>query len=287
MERELWSTLSKAIHDLGRARKCNARFTYHTEHIVRVYLWSVLHDRPVCWACNPRNWLPHCRPRQLPHQSQMSRRLRLPQVQEFLSALGKRIAADNQYKDLVQYMDGKPFPVSRHSQDADATWGRGAGGQDRGYKLHAIWGSGAMPTAWQVQPLGISEKTVAPELIAMMPHEGYLAGDGNYDSSAVFDVAGENGVQLVAPRAHPGTGLGHHYQSPYRLRSIELLEGPSQFGTALLKARKQIEGKFSGLVCFGAGLHGLPPWVRTLPRVRLYIHAKLIINAARIRHNAA
>ena len=38
---------------------------------------------------------------------------------------------------------------------------------------------------------------------------GYVLGDGEYDVTAVFDAAGANGLQLLAPREDPEAGLRH------------------------------------------------------------------------------
>ena len=55
-----------------------------------------------------------------------------------------------------------------------------------------------------------------------------------------------------------------------------------------LRARRQaIERFFAGLTTFGGGAATLPPWVRHLHRVRLWIGAKLVINAARLARNFA
>ena len=59
-----------------------------------------------------------------------------------------------------------------------------------------------------------------------------------------------------------------------------MLEGPSDFGHELFRQRRQIEIRFGNLCSFGGGLTCLPPWVRTLPRVRLYVAAKILIRAA-------
>ena len=56
---------------------------------------------------------------------------------------------------------------------------------------------------------------------------GYLLADGHYDASDLYDLAAAANHQLVAPRQHPGAGLGHHYQSEHRLRSLAMLEVPA------------------------------------------------------------
>jgi hypothetical protein len=98
MEHELWSELSAAMFDVARAQahRAGARFTHSHERVVRVYLWAVLHDRPVSWACDARNWACDARnwtghvrpPDPLPSQSTMSRRTRTQAFEDFLDALG-------------------------------------------------------------------------------------------------------------------------------------------------------------------------------------------------------
>lgn len=287
MDHELWAQLSHAMFDVARAFPRLSRQTYDAHRIVRVYLWAVLHDRPVDWATRPANWSPATRPKGLPDQSTMSRRLRSPDTASFLDKLAKRLGGGGQ-GCLAKALDGKPLTVARHSQDPDATCGRGAGGMAKGYKLHAIWGQNPMPLAWSVQPLNVSEVTQAKQLIPQLKDEGYLLGDANFDRNVLYDLAAEHGHQLLAPRQLPGTGLGNRRHSPQRLRSIHLLEqSPSPFGRQLHHTRGAIEREFGGLVSFGGGLQCLPPWVRTLRRVRLFVQAKLVINAARIRRIGA
>lgn len=282
MERELWSQLMTAIQDVARTRCCSNRFTYDTALVVRVYLWSVLHDRPVYWACQRRNWNAQSRPSRLPSQSTMSRRLGSMPVADFLKAMGRRLSGRVD-RGLVKILDGKPLPISRHSGDGDSAFGRGAGGVDRGYKLHVIWGNAAMPQAWAVCPMNISEVRVAGELLPSLRGCGYVLGDGNYDRNALYDLAARRNHQLLACRSKPYTDLGHRRHSAHRLRAIELLEGPGDYGRDLYALRRQIETHFAALTSFGGGLTCLPPWVRRLRRVRLYVHGKLLINAARIR----
>jgi hypothetical protein len=287
MDHELWSQLSHAMFDVARAFAPNHRRTFDTHRIVRVYLWAVLHERPVSWAVDRRHWDRCTCPEYLPDQSTMSRRLRRPETQTFLTRLGRRVCGSCS-PEMIKAIDGKLLAVARHSQDRNATFGHGQGGSAKGYKLHAIWADTPMPVAWTVRPLHEAESTVARDLIQQIDGEGYLLADAMYDRNHLYELAGQRGHQLVAYRKKPGTALGHRKHSLRRLRSVALLEGNSQaFGTPLYSYRKKIEQNFAGLVAFGGGLQTLPSWVRTLPRVRLYVHAKLIINAARIRRIAA
>lgn len=287
MDHELWKTLSHAMFDVARVFPKPPRQTYDTHLVVRVYLWAVLHDRPVFWATRPVNWPQANRPKQLPDQSTMSRRLRIVETTLFLAKLARRVAGTPQ-ATVIKAIDGKPLIIPKHSTDSDATYGRGIGGQAKGYKLHAICGGSAMPLAWSVQPLNVSEMSQAHQLIGQLNDEGYLLADSYYDSNKLYDTAVAYGYQLITPRRRPGTELGHRRHSPHRLRAIHLLEqAPSPFGRDLYRRRREIERQFGGLVSFGGGLQSLPAWVRTLPRVRLFVHAKLIINAARIRRIVA
>lgn len=74
--------------------------------------------------------------------------------------------------------------------------------------------------------------------------------------------------------------LGHSYQSPYRRRCIELMR--TAFGRSVFGLRRRIERSFEALVSFGGGLASLPPWVRHLKRVWLWVSAKLAINGVQI-----
>jgi hypothetical protein len=294
MERELWSELTRAVGEVDAGwAEASRRYTHRTAAVVRVHLWSALHDRPTSWACDPRHW-PGPPTRVLPDQSTASRRKRRPDFDAFLAAVGERLAGEPDALALVRRLDGKPLPVAAHSKDPDAAWGRGAGQVVNGYKLHALWAGRAMPEQWAVTPLDACEKRVARRFATRLGRcccggggGGYVLADAGYDASDLHDRFAAAGHQLVAPRARPGAGLGHRYQSPHRLRSIALTEPPAGatngFGPSLLAGRGQVERDFGNLTGFGGGLSGLPAWARRIWRVRSWVHAKLLVNAARIR----
>ena len=98
------------------------------------------------------------------------------------------------------------------------------------------------------------------EMIPELHGGGYLLGDGEYDANPVFDAAGAAGYQLLAPREHPEAGLGHRYQSPYRLRCIELMA--TDFGRGVYACGGGSSGPSGNLTSFGGGLAPLPAWVR-------------------------
>lgn len=273
MERELWIPLYQLAIKLDTgATSFRGRFV--DAWIVAVYLWAVIHDRPMSWACQQYNWpIPHPR---LPSETRMSRRLRTPSVMHLLERMYERLAgwcADAP----IEVIDAKPLCVGQFSKDPDARWGYSRHGRQRGYKLIAVIDGSCLPRVFCVEPMNVGEPTVAKRLMEQLPNGGYLLADCVYDSNDLFDVAGHHDKQLLAPKKKSGTGLGHHCQSPYRLRSIELLA--TSAGRDLYRGRTAIERQFGWLTSFGGGLAPLPAWVRRLHRVRRWVLAKWLIHA--------
>ncbi len=277
MERELWKQLYALAIGLDKAP---GNKLYRDSVIVGVLLWAAIHDRPVSWACNACNWSGELDFR-IPSQSTVSRRSRSAGVKNMFIAMELRLSLEYQ-GDWVKVVDGKPLPVGGFSKDPDAKWGHGAGGIAKGYKVHAIWGSGPMPLAWQVKPMNASESKIAQTLIPKLQCGGYLLGDKAYDTNPLHDVAAKYGHQLIAPQQRKSEKLGHHRHHPGRLRALHLLK--TTFGEALFNERDHIERKFGELTNFGAGLAPLPNWVRRLTRVWLWVYAKILINVIRFRN---
>jgi len=251
MERELWPRLYHLVMEVGQTLRLTD-VTYQPHIIVLVFLWAALHDRPVSWACDERNWATTTlRPATLPDPSTLSRRLRRVDTAMLMRALVDRVRQEGD-PQLVAVIDAKPLPVGGASQDPDARWGRGAGGMmAKGYKLYAIWASRPVPETYRVHSMNTSEDNVALDMIPDLTGSGYLLGDGEYDANPVFDAAGRAGYQLLAPRKEPEAGLGHRPQSPFRLRCIERLL--SAFGRGVYRLRRRIERTFGTLTSFGTG----------------------------------
>jgi hypothetical protein len=245
--------------------------------IVAVYLWAVVHDRPTSWACNPKNWPKGLWQGKLPTQSTMSRRLRTTETQSLLHKVEREMATLD-HSGFVMLIDGKPLAVGGWSKDRDARWGRAGKGWAKGYKVHAVYGRGNTPLAWEITALNEAEPDAAARLIpSINGGGGYLVGDSSYDSNPLHDTAASCGYQLIAKRKRPGTALGHRRHSPYRLRSIALLD--NDFGRSLWGFRGEVERKFAWLTNHAGGLPPLPNWVRRKSRVKLWVQAKLIIHA--------
>jgi hypothetical protein len=281
VERELWPSLYRLLKEV--AKDFSQKYVqYQSWVLVAVLLWAALHDRPVGWACQPRHWsTTTLRPPRLPSPATMSRRIDGVAVGLLLRALEQRLRDSGQQR-LITFLDGKPLTVGGASKDKDARFGRAARGMAKGYKLHAAWSLRPMPEAWDVAPLNVHERAVARgALLPQLGYGGYLLVDGGYDASDLFDAAWGRGYQMLMPLpAGKNPGCGRHYQSPYRLRSLDLIR--SDFGRALYRERGRIERHFGNATSFGGGLGPLPAWVRGLPRVRTWVWAKLLINGVRV-----
>lgn len=282
MERELWPLLYRILREVGNDFS-QKNVTHQPWIIVAVLLWAAVHDRPHSWACRWRNWATtRRRPARLPAPSTLSRRLHSMAVGLLLRALEERIRKTQDLR-LLAFLDGKPLLVGGPSTDPDAGFGQAAGHKAKGYKLHAVWGGRALPETWEITPLNVSEVVVAEDLLRRLDGVCYVLADKGYDANRLFDVAGARDFQLVVPMPHPNAGQGHHYQSPYRRRCIELVRG--EFGQSLYAARGQIERCFGNAGSFAGGLGPLPPWVRRRHRVLTWVWAKLLINGIRILRN--
>jgi Transposase DDE domain len=282
MEHQLYQAIVALLATLGKPR-FDPREDFTDHDIVKVYYWAVLHDRPTAWALDRRHWPPHRRRGlALPSDTTMSRRLATPAVRGLLTQLEERVVRPAG-AGLYWMIDGKPLVIGGCSKDRQAGSGRAAGGKAKGYKLHAIVAPDGAVAAWRVAPMNKDERVMAERLVkAGPPIRGYLVADSNYDSNPLHEACAARGdLQLVTRRRYgPGHGTGHRKQSPGRLRSMALLEGPDpRFGEGLLQARAAIERAFGNLTNWGGGLTGLPPWVRGHRRVHRWVQAKLVLTA--------
>jgi len=277
MERELWKIVYTKLKWV--ARYFDQRYVQlQAWRIAAVLLWAALHDRPVSWACDKRNWRTTRRkPGRLPSEATMSRRAKKLAFALFLNRVAAELQGDGPPAwELV--VDGKPLPVGRCSKDPDAK----SGALGRGYKLHAIWGDKVLPEAWEVTAMRDYEGMVAERLLTQVYGKGYLYGDGNFEANRIYDASDASGYQLLAHPDPQDNGQGHRPQSEHRLAALNLFaEG---LGWELYRWRTSIERKFGNMGSFGGGLGPLPNWVRRLGRVTRWVWCKLVINAARIIH---
>lgn len=280
MKTDVWNRLYRIVKDLAESRPRGSR-RVPDWLIVLTHLWSAVNDMPTSWAVERRYWPLWCQKliTSVPSSTTMSRRLKSTSVLEFLGAVLVEAQADLPVT-LWRMVDGKPLPIGGGSGDKQAGYGRAVGGKAKGYKLHVLLDSSGKILGWRVAPMNVPEQRMAARLLRDADGEGYCVADGNFDSNELCGRARTTRVQMVTPRRRLG-GLGRRRQDPARLRSVQMTEGPSDFGRELLHERDAIERAFGNMTSFGGGLGPLPAWVRTWRRVHRWVAAKLAIYAVR------
>lgn len=283
MERELWTRMVAAVRAAAVGHRQRQR-KFFDQAIVLTLLWAVLHDRPILWATDPRNWPFYLRVKSRPSPATMSRRLRSASVLELLERLRDSLASTPDV-GVSLIIDAKPLPVGGYTRDRDARTGRACGCYAWGYKLYLAIDENGGVHAWKVESMNVAEQVVAEELIPAAARSAgtnrWLLGDKAYDSNRLYDLAEDHGLRLLAPRIKPGTSVGPR-QSIGRHRAIQLLERhPNRTVTRLVKRRDAVERYLGTLCATGGGLSPLPGYVRGLRRVRLWVGAKLMLHAVR------
>lgn len=287
MERELWRWIVWGLRRLPRWWPRGA--VYDNREVLAVLLWAALHDRSVNWACCRGNWPVQAWRRRLPDQSTMSRRLRDQRVQVDLTQLLSILQRPLGKVRGPLIVDGKPLHVSGFSSDPDAARGWGAGRHSVGYKLHALIDVSQRLLAFEVQPMNEAECTCARALVkqaasaGLIPEDATLIADASYDSNPLHQAAADAGLRLIAPRRRPGFALcknrTHH---PGRVEAIRFTEHDPAWNHVRTRIRTTVERYFGTLATFGGGLSALPTWARRLHRVRVWVSAKVVLNAARL-----
>jgi len=282
MDTEVWRMLTAAVRSADRrVARQGRRRTYSDALIVRMYLWTVWHDRPLCWACQRVHYNTMFRPRQLPSVSQFSRRVKTPRVTQMLQAVNAYLTRTDVPVGL-SFLDGKPLPISFCSRDPDARVGWATKGFANGYKLHA-WATadGRIP-CHQVRPINVGEAKVARGF-AKNISGGLVLADANYDTKHLYQALGARGVQLLTPLKRIAFTPGPlRRMGPHRRLAIGLHRWSPEMYRAILDRRDQIERIFAALTCFGGGLTPLPAWVRRFDRVARWVSAKIAIYHARL-----
>ena len=278
MELQLWKAIVKFIERFSKPKR-SMHFDFSDADILKVWFWSVIHDRPVSWATKRENWPYHLRRYPLPTCTTMSRRLRSPSIRQTLKQIEKHVTGPSD-DCLFWMMDGKPLAIGGCSKDRQAGFGRAAGCKAKGYKLHAIAGKNGRIAQWRIAPMNKDERVMAHRMLKATEVNGYVVADSNYDSNKLHEVCDTHGnLQLVTRRRYGRErGMGHRKQTKGRLRSKDILEDPFHgFGINLLTQRDGIERFFGHISSWGGGLTHLPAWVRTYRRVHRWVQAKLTL----------
>lgn len=276
--RTLYQIIRRADRQIPQPRR---RPEYSDVLIAAMYLWAVAHDRPQGWACRRDSYNSIFRPGELPSQSRFSRRLRTPRCLALFEGVYCALARSEE-PTPVTIIDGRPFPVGACSKDRDARAGRVRGGFARGYRLHQIVAEDQRVLCWSVTALNVAEAAEAKRLIGATAPGALLLADAVYDSSDLYDLMEARGGMLVAAiRAdRRRSALSPKHSSPARRRAVQAWrDGVAAY---VHRDRMNVERAFAQQSNYGGGLGPLPAWVRSLPRVRRWIGAKLILHHVRL-----
>lgn len=279
MDDELFDAFYRIALQLWPKRE--KRVQYPGRLIVLIYLWSVIRNKPLSWACDRRNLPAALADGPTPERSQFGRRLRSIALARMLDELELHLRKGGDTRLLGCWkIDAKPLVVSPYSKDKAARWGWAYNGKARGYKLFAITDPDDNIVAWDIDAMNRAEPDAAPSLIDRLGRPGYLLGDSIYDSNPLHAYTASIDIQLVAPRKRPDKGLGHREHHRNRLHAVAMLETHvNHFGRSLYKLRTGIERSFARLASSRVGLDRLPPFVRGPARVRRWVQGKLILYA--------
>ena len=270
----------RLLHDPNLARTPDC--TYGDGLVAFIYFFAVLSGRSPKWACGRTSWPPWCRavlPQPLISYSQFNRRLATDALRQLVARLNEELR-HRLPRGEAKVVDGKPLVVGGYSHDGDATWGKVPDGWANGYKLHVVVDSAsAAIDAFAVTSLAAGEATVLRrQLLAQVNLRGCtLRGDANYDSNPTYRAVAAAGGRHVAQRRKPGTGLGHHPQHPDRRRAAQELERTPGGLADHKRRRNRVEQVLAHLGNLPFGLSALPPFVRRLSRVRLWVMAKITL----------
>lgn len=283
MDTEVWPVLVAAVKSADRRVGREGRRPRYTDALIlKMYLWAVWRDRPLCWACHRAHYNGSFRPRQLPSISQFTRRVKSVRIQRMLDAVNAYLTRTGTAVALA-FLDGKPLPVNNWSRDPDARVGWATRGFARGYKLHACATDDGRIHRFSVRPLNEGEAKVARERLTPLPDARLVLADANYDAQPLYQTLGAQGQQLLTPLKRVAVKAGPlKRMGPHRRFAIALYQRLGDAYRTLLDVRDQIERIFSALTCFGGGLTTLPPWVRRLDRVTRWVTAKIAIYHARL-----
>ncbi len=283
MDKEVWRVLDAAVRSADRrVLRSGRRPCYTDQRIVKMFLWCVWHDRPLCWACDRSNYNTMFRPSQLPSISQFCRRMKRPRVQAMLEAIQTYLTR-SESPIVLSFLDGKPLPVQSWSRDKDARIGYATKGFARGYKLHAWATDDGRIVRFAVRPMNDGEAKVARDFAGDSRMKGLVLADANYDSHRLYQALGAGGAQLLTPLKRIAVNPGPlRRMGPERRFAISLCRCLGDGYRALLDCRDAVERVFSALCCFGGGLTTLPAWARGLGRVTRWVSAKIAVYNARL-----
>lgn len=282
-----WRTVYQAVREMDRTiPRAMRRPEYSDVLMVALYLWSVWHDRPQGWACRRENFNTWFRPRALPSQSRLSRRIRSGRCQLLLQRVYDHLARTQEPTPTTR-IDSRPLVVGACSKDRQARAGRVYAGFARGYRLHQIVTEDERVLCWNVAPMNESDGMHALLMMQTAALGSITLADGNYDSNVLYETAQQRGTLLIAciPKNRLKTEPRTARNTPARIAAVH--HWKHGLAPYVYRDRKQVEVAFAHQSNYGGGLGPLPAWVRSLERVRRWVGAKLLLHHARLLNRKA
>lgn len=284
MDRPTWTVLTPAVISVARRLpRPRRRFAYADALILRMWLWAVMHGKPMSWACCREHYTTLFRPRRLPSVSQFNKRLNSERFGLARRLLHERLTAGGADQAL-SFLDGKALPIGEYTTDPDAERGYADGRYRRGYKLHArVTGNGFVPE-FTVYALNVAEPSTARELLERVGPGSVIMADANYDSRALYQAVDDREGRMLTrlKGQHQSHGGPLRPMPEARREAVLLWRRDPELCERALHLRDGIERTFGTLTCSGDGLGPLPAWVRRLSRVRRWVEGKIAVYHARL-----
>jgi hypothetical protein len=279
----MWTVLTCAVAVTCRGlRRPRRRFTFGDRLIIQMWLWAVVHDRPLCWACRRDSYSTLFRPRRLPCVSQFCKRLKTRRFVRIRLRLHEVLSAGGR-AELLSFIDGKALVINDYSTDPDARNGIASGKFHFGYKIHARASDRGFIVEYRVLALNEGEQNNALRLLRHLRPGSVVMGDANYDSHYLYTaVAARGGRLLTRMKGDSRQDKNLVRMGPARREALMTWRSDRRLCERALRLRDGIERRFAHLTSFGGGLGPLPAWVRRLERVRLWVDAKIAVYHARL-----
>lgn len=285
MDQAQWRSILSLIKVTSRSLPIDPRLSFADWLIAAMFVWAVAHDRPMCWACDRKNYPRFFRPRRLPSISQFHRRVNSSRFHRHLQLIHDALVRRAKLSQLF-YIDGKPLPINPISGDRDAKFGYASGLFARGYKLHVMMNASRKIVLWSVMSMNHDERNVAHEFIEALPASSQryvLMADRNYDSHKLHKHAWQRNAFLITkPRGKARHPVTRRQMGPARRALIDAWRRNPAAMQQIYKQRNEVERGLGVLTCTSGLLGPLPGFVRRLQRVRRWVGVKIILYNARI-----
>jgi IS5 family transposase len=291
MDGRLWPIVYKEVRRACKAQVPPRRRGHPDQHpleaVIAVWLFAAMMNWPLSvthqrlthgatgwWLRRHFHWR-----WPIPSLATLSRRAKKPAFRQVLLEVLERCRSPVLDKKVkLAFMDATILLTGFYSHDAQSTWTCHGGKWLRGYALHVILDAARGLRAWAVHSANVQEMKVAQELVQQAAMTGpsevnTLAADSGYDSEPLHEAVEETlGARLLAPLNRRGGKCP--VRQPHRRASARALRTPQ--GKTALEQRNELERWLGRLKGYGQ-LTALPPFIRHLDRVTIWVMLKMVL----------